>query len=189
VQGGVEKGSKFARENTAHVVVIGTARSSYSQVSDDVNMRRNAAELRLNIFRGSDGKMVDDVFAEAVVHAADAFEGGEAAVQDACRKVQTRVITAAAIAVLSTQASDNMLVTVLHPESSARLDALVAEMAAQPGAGPPQVLYYSPGLARISLPYSGRMGEFVDALSTFQHEGAKLEVTRVLKKDMELVFK
>lgn len=189
VQGGVEEGSKFARENTAHVVVVGTAKSAYLQEKEEVNMKKNTAQVRLSIYRGSDGKMVDDAFAEAVVHAADPFEGGEAAVQDACRKAQANVITAAAMAVLSTQATDNMLITILHPGNTSRLDAFTTMLAKVQGAGKPQVLYFSEALARVSLPYDGPTGALVDAVAEFKFEKQGLDVTRVLKKDMEVVFK
>ncbi len=189
VGGGVEEGAKFAKENTAHVVVVGTARSTYTQSSDDVNMKKNSAELRLNVFRGSDGKMVEDVYTQAAVHSADAFEGGEAAVQDACRKAQQAVLTAAAITVLSTRASDALLITVMDPGSRERLDALVQALTLEPGAGAPQVLYYSDGLARVSLPYDGSLGYLVDSIAHYSITGAGVEVRRVLKRDVELAFK
>ncbi len=189
VAGGVEEGAKFARENPAHVIVVGSARSTYTQSSDDVNMKKNTAELRLNVFRGSDGKMVDDVYTQAVVHAADAFEGGEASVQDACRKAQQAVITAAAVSVLSTRASDALLITVMDPGSRERLDALIKALALEPGTGPAQVLYYSDGLARLSLPYDGGMGYLVDSIGNYAIDGAGVEVRRVLKRDVELAFK
>lgn len=189
VAGGVEEGSKFAKENPAHVVVVGSARSTYTQSSEDINMKKNTAEVRLNVFRGSDGKMVDDVFSQATVHAADAFEGGEASVQDACRKAQQAVITAAAITVLSTRASDSLLITVVDPGTRERLDALVKALSSEPGAGAAQVLYFSEGLSRISMPYDGGMGDLVDTISHYSFDGAGVEVRRVLKRDMELAFK
>lgn len=188
VEGGVEKGSEFSRENTAHVIVIGTARSEYTQVREDVNMRNNRAKLHLSIYRGSDGKMVDEIVSEAVVHSADPFEGGEAAIHDACRKAQSQVITAAAIAVLSTRASDALLITVMNPKTEVRLNALVQALEQEPGAGKGQVLYFSPALARVTLPFDGTLPSLVDGLDFFSHEGAHVEVTRVLKRDMEVVF-
>jgi hypothetical protein len=186
VEGGVEKGAAFARENPAHVAVIGTAQSTYTQLREDVNMRENRARVRLGVFRGVDGKMVDEIVSEAVVHSADPFEGGEAAVQDACRKAQSQVITAAVIALLSAHASDALQVTVINPRTRERMEALMAALQREPGAGRPELLYFSPGLARLSLPFDGSLGALVDGIEWFTHDGAGIEVTRVLKRDVEI---
>jgi hypothetical protein len=189
VSGSVELGSKFAKENPAHVIVVGTARSTYVLEEADKNLKKNTAEVKLNVFRGSDGKMISDVFSQAVVHSADAFEGGEAAVQDACRKAQQDVLTAAAITVLSTRASDGLLITVLDPETPERLAALVQAIESLPGAGKAQTLYFSPSLARLSMPYDDSLSYLVDSLSYAKPGGAAVEVTRVLKRDVEITFK
>ncbi|MBI1317963.1 MAG: hypothetical protein GC168_03305 [Candidatus Hydrogenedens sp.] len=189
VNGGIEEGSAFALGCPDHVVVVGSAVSASAGGDDTAAMKTNAARLTLNIYRGADGKLMDDVVCDAIVHSTDPHTGGIAAIQDACGKAQGSVITAAVLAVLSTRASDQVLVTVLHPQTQEHLNAVIQAIETHPSAGRVEQLFFSPTLARLALPYEGPMGDLSDYLSTITIAGRPLEVTRVLQREMELTLK
>ena len=188
VHGGIEPRSQFALGAPDHVVVVGAATATAAGGEAVNAMKRSTAQVKLDIFRGSDGKKVDDVSVTAVVHGVSDHEACIAAIQDACGKAQTNVLTAAAIGVLSTQASDQLLITVLRPETQERLDLVAALLESHPYAGRAEQLFFSPGLGRLALPYDGGMGDLSDYLSGAAVSGAQLKVTRVLKREVELTL-
>jgi hypothetical protein len=186
VNGGIEEGAAFAIGCPDHVVVIGSAVSA-SAGGDEANaMKTNAARLSLKIYRGADGKLIDEVVVEAIVHGTDPHAGGIAAIQDACGKAQASVITAAVIAVLSTRASDQMLITVLRPETQEQLDTVVSAIESHPYAGKVEQLFFSPALGRLAVPYNGPLSDLSDYLASISISGGAIEVTRVLQREMEL---
>jgi len=188
VHGGIEPRSQFALGAPDHVVVVGHATATAAGDEAVNTMKRSTAQVKLDIFRGSDGKKVSDVSVTAVVHGVSEHDACVAAIQDACGKAQGNVLTAAAIGVLSTQASDQLVITVLHPETEERLSTVAALLESHPYAGKAEHLFFSPTLGRLALPYDGHLADLSDYLSGAAISGAQVKVTRVLKREVEITL-
>jgi len=189
VTGDVAEGRKFALENLADVVAIGTGVATPESTPVPGNVLRNVAELNFKIFRGADGRMTDAVHTRAIVESVDPNVGGELAVRDAAAKALRDISVAAVMAVLEVQAPDRILIIAESPGSEAALEKLAAHCALLPGVIEVRTLLSTPKLGRLHLDCAGTMAPLVDNLDGQAIGQRVLEVRRAVGREIVVAFK
>jgi hypothetical protein len=188
VQGDVAAGADFARSQTADVVAIGTAIATTDGEPAPGKLLRTRVELTLRIFRTRDGKMIDELSSASVVHGADPWTNGEEAAQDAATRLAGSLLDAATLAALSAAPPNAVLMTVHAPGSPQRVAALQQYLLAQDPIRAVEQIYYSDSLARLRIAYDGSMAHLSDFLAPVVAEGRKLEILRVVGREIEVSF-
>lgn len=189
VTGGVDAGQRFTLANQADAVAVGTAIVALEGNQAGNNVLRCRAVVTLNVFRGYDGKMMDSLTAAAVVSSMNPADGADQAVRDACTKLVHDAAVTAILAVLSSQASDAVVITIERPSERIRIDELITRLEMELHLENIEELYYSEDRARIRVPYDGPIAHLVDILTQVKYAGKSLQPSRVVGRDMSLEFK
>jgi hypothetical protein len=188
LQGSLADGATLARALKADVVLIGTVVTEATGKADPNTAQRHKATANLRVYRGSDGKVIDDISSVAAMHGVDPFAASEEAVRDACRKVIRDSLTAAVITVLGNQTRDNVLLTLRRPSEEARVQALQMVLEGDPQVSDLELLFYEQDLARMRFGYSGSMAYLVELMDGAVVNGRKLTVDRVVGREMDATF-
>lgn len=188
VTGGVEAGQRFTLANQADTVVVGTAVVTVEGNETGDSVYRCRATVNLRVYRGYDGKMMDSLTAAAVVSSAKPEEGGDQAVRDACTKLVRETAVSAILAVLGTQASDAVVITLENPGERRFFDELVTHLEVSLNLDTIEELFFSNTRARVRVPYDGPMAYLTDLITSGTYGGKKLEPLRVVGRNMTFTF-
>ena len=186
VQGNIEVIRQFAQEHLVDVVLLGDAACETEPVSTGLAVHRNTATVTVRLLRARDGKMLDAITQDAVVHSADPAEGGSQAIQDACAKLRQDVMVTALLAAISAEASDDVLLTVTSHGARARFDEILHVIAQHPGVKSVEELFYSDAEARVRIRYDGRMAPLVDDLTLRAYSDFSVEAEQVVERNILL---
>ena len=188
VQGGVELAQHLARHCFAEVAVVGVATSTEGPEPAGGNVFANEASIDVHVLRAADGKLIEALSQEAVVHSVDPLEGGRLAIEDACAKLAADLKLYATLAALGGGDPGGVLLTVETPGGRERFDLLLAALGEASGGGEVEVLFYTDSLARVRVHYEGLMGPFMDQITTRQYAGRALEIQRAVERDVVVRF-
>jgi hypothetical protein len=188
VEGDVDVGGRFARGTLADVTILGTAITESQGPVAKGDVIRVKAQVKLRIFRGSDGKMVDDLSSTAVVHGDNPALAGEQAVVDACNKLTADLLVTSVLAVVGARVSDAILVAIEQPGSKARYDAFLKALEAFPGVSRTEELFFSEALARLRFKYDGPMEPLAHYLAPGPYEGRELQLREAVAHEMHFAF-
>ena len=204
LEGGNEEAGALAKQQFADVAVLGAlAVSSESQETNGAEVLRapdgaealrapgggvaaNKATLSVRVFRARDGKLVEALSAEAIVHSLDAMEGAAAAIEDVSAKLAPDLETICVLAVAGLAPSGDTLITVEQPGTRGRFDELVKAITEICGGTGVEVLFYSDSLARMRIDYQGLMTPLLDTLEKRTYDGRALETRRAVQHDVTL---
>ena len=199
IKGNSQVAGSFAREGFADVVVLGEAAvdaehgggflpSSRRPSAPGQAVPRRHGKVTVRVFRGRDGKCIDTLTREAVVHSAIPDEGAAAALEDACAKLTEDMVMLCVMAVVGEQARDELVITLEEPGTRERLDAFAGVLAKATGSPTLDVLLYSDRLARVRVSYAGSMVPLMDILTGNTYAGMALEIRRALQRDVTMRF-
>jgi len=211
IKGDSQVAGSFAREGFADVVVLGEAtvdaepsapgkmgRFPISGLRGGVDRTagnreasqffRRHGKVTVRVFRGRDGKCIDTLTREAVVHSAIPAEGATAALEDACAKLTEDMVMLCVMAVVGEQARDELVITLEEPGTRERLDAFAGVLVKATGSPTVDALLYSDRLARVRVRYAGSMVPLMDILTGNTYEGMALEIQKALKRDVTMRF-
>ena len=155
---------RFALANVYDVVIIGQAVASSAPQHDFGTVMRSRVEVTLQVYRGVDGKMTDDLYAAAAVHGPSAQQGAREALGDACTKLIQDATTSAIIAYLSGTPSPDLFLTVQNPGSRGNVFALFPFLESIPNVSGVDELFFRAQIARLRVRYEGKVSDFVAAL-------------------------
>jgi hypothetical protein len=124
--------------------------------------------------------------AEAVVHSANAREGGTQAIQDACAKLEEEMAISAILAVASQSKRGDVVLTVLGPATPDRFQELSGLLKGLPGIGEVEELYCTEKEARLRAGYKGEVASLLEGLTSKGFSDFRLEVTRVVGREITL---
>lgn len=184
----LETCSRMAQAIAMDVLIVGEAACAPESAPTGADVVRNRAVITLRVFRGIDGKMTDDLSAVASVYSLNPREGGEQALEDAAAKLAADTTVAVVIAALGAREDDRLLLTIIHPGSQERFDALLATLRDIPETQEAVVLFYSEDVARIRLRYDGAMSELIRAITARSYDGAELHVKKAVLREIHLEF-
>jgi hypothetical protein len=187
-EGEIDIAAQYARSSLKDVVIFGKADAMVQENTLDSNINRHHATVTLHVFRGLDGKKIDALQATAAVLSVNPQEGAEQAIRDACAKMVYDLTTAAVIAALGAQHSSYVQMTVEEPGSRERLDTLVNVLNIDPHVRNTEIIYFSEGLSRLKIEYSGPMSYLADYLNTYTYVGKILEIQRAIERDVTVRF-
>jgi hypothetical protein len=199
IKGNSQVAGSFAREGFADVVVLGEAAvdtehgggflpSSRRPSAPGQAVPRRHGKVTVRVFRGRDGKCIDTLTREAVVHSAIPDEGAAAALEDACAKLTEDMVMLCVMAVVGEQARDELVITLEEPGTRERLGAFAGVLAKATGSPAVDVLLYSDRLARVRVSYAGSMVPLMDILTGNTYAGMALEIRRALQRDVTMRF-
>jgi hypothetical protein len=180
---------KIALDSRCGAVVIGNVAVKAPPATGGGNVQRCRAEAVLRVFRGRDGKQMDEFTATAAVYSASPVDGGEQAIADATRKLAGKIIVSAVLTMLQIPDEDGVLLTIYDHQNRDTLNALIAAVARMPGTAGTDELFYSDTLARIQAEYHGGMAWFADAITGFRHGDRKLTIQRVVGRNVTASFR
>ena len=187
LEGGNEEAGALAQQQFADVAVLGVLAVS-NELQGTGGVVAHKATLSVRVFRARDGKFVEALSAEAIVHSLDTAEGAAAAIEDVSAKIAPNLETICVLAVAGLAPSDDTLVTVEQPGTRSRFDELQKAMAELCGGNGVEVLFYSDSLARMRMSYKGLMTPFLNTLKKRTYEGQALETRRAVQHDVTLRF-
>lgn len=187
-EGSLAQSAEFTRAIQADVVMLGTVVTEETGADTPSAAHRHKATATLRVYRGADGKMIDDIVSVAVVHGVDPVTTAEEAVRDACKKVIHDCLTAAVITVLGNQSDKKVLLTLYRPGQEARVLALELALKADPQLDDLEILFFEEGLARLRFDYSGPMSHLVEQLDGAVVNDRKLTIDRVVGREMHATF-
>ena len=189
IKGDNQTAGEFARQGFADVLVLGEAEVSAEPSTSGQAVPGTRGKVTLRVFRARDGKCIDTLTREAVVHSANPAEGAAAAFEDACAKLTEDALVLCVMAVAGQQhARDELIITLEDPGARSRFDAFTEVLAKATGEQAPEVLFYSDRLARVRARYAGSMVPLMDALTSNAYEGLTLEVQKALQRDVTMRF-
>jgi hypothetical protein len=188
VQGPTDAAAAFARQGFADVVALGEITVTAEPEATGSAVLENKAKLVVRVFRARDGKCIDILSQEVLVHSKDPGEGGVAAIQDACEKLAPDIVAASVMAVAGVPPSTDTVITVEQPGQRTRWDAFVNALAEAGGGTEVEVLFYSDALARLRVRYTGLMTPFLDRLTKRSYEGTGVEVVKALQRVVTMRF-
>jgi len=188
IKGDSQAAGSFAREGFADVVVLGEAAVDAESSAPGQAVPRRHGQVTVRVFRGRDGKCIDTLTREAVVHSASLAEGAAAALEDACAKLTEDMVMLCVMAVAGEQARDELVITLEEPGTRERLDAFAGVLVKATGSPAVDVLLYSDRLARVRVRYAGSMVPLMDILTGNTYEGMALEIRRALQRDVTMRF-
>ena len=155
---------RFALANVYDVVIIGQAVASSTPQHDLGSVMRSRIEVTLQVYRGVDGQMTDDLSAAAAVHSPSVQQGAREALGDACTKLIQDATTAAIIAYLSGAPSPDLFMTVQNPGSRGQIVSLFPFLESIPNVSGVEELFFRAQIARLRVRYDGKVSDFVAAL-------------------------
>jgi len=188
IQGGDETMQHLARHAFAQVAVIGLATSTEGPEPAGGNVFANEASIDIHVLRAADGKLIEALSQEGVVHGVDPLEGGRSAIQDACARLAPDLKLYTLLAALGGEDPGGVLLTVEGPGSPERFQLLLAALGEAGKGGSVEPLFYTPGLARVRVDYQGLMAPFVDRITGRQYAGLALETRRAVEHDLVVRF-
>lgn len=188
IQAGPDSLGDLARRSFADVLIAGVATSTPANEPGGGNVRANQAAMDLHVFRASDGALVEALSSKAVVHSVDDAEGGRAAIEDACAKAVSELVTSAILAGLAIGQRHEVLLTVDAPGARGRFDEILAALKEFCGVDAVQELFYTDTLARVRVEYDGLMGPFMDNLTLRAYADFSVEVERAIQRDVTVVI-
>jgi hypothetical protein len=183
-----ETAARFAQQGFADVVILGNAAVASEAKGAADSVRANKATVSLRIFRAADGKQVETLGAEALVHSADPTEGALAALQDACAKLTEDTGVAIVVAAAGLSPSEDVLVTVEQPGARARFDDLIAALKQAVGDANVEPLFYTDALARIRIKQPGSIRALVETVCARPYQGTALETRKAFQRTVILRF-
>ena len=189
VGGGVEEGSRFARENLQKVVITAQAVSEHEPLPTAPDMTRNRARVSLRVFAGADGKMTEALGAEAVVQSADPREGGDQAISDAAGKLVTDTTVAVVLTLLGREEKDRVLLTIEQPGGEATVHEITEALRREADVAGVEELMVSPALARVRIDYEGSMARLADTLHAMPLPQGVLEVKKAVGREVTAVIR
>lgn len=186
VDGGLETGARFARENLHDVLLLGEASVTREPTTGGSNVYRHRGTVLLRVFSGTDGKMCDVFTAEGVVQGLDPAAAGSQVLSDAAARLVGDTAVSVTLAMLARQNRDRVIVTV-EPDAVAGLTAAVAGLlGTAPGVTGVETLLDAPSLGRIALEYGGTMAALADFVHHPPAGGAALEVRRAVGREITI---
>lgn len=188
VQGLTDVAAAFARQGFADVVALGETTVTAEPEGTGSAILENKAKVVVRVFRARDGKCINVLSQEALVHSKDPGEGGTAALQDACEKLAPDIATACVIAVTSLAPSTDTVITVEQPGQRTRWDAFANAVGEAGGGAEVEILFYSDTLARLRVRYTGLMTPFLDRLTKRSYEGTGVEIVKALQRAVTMRF-
>ncbi len=188
IQGDAEAAGRFAREGFADAVILGEARWTFGGEAETGGVGEAKAALSLRVVRGYDGKTLDTLAREAVVHSGKREEGVAAAIEDACGKLAPDAALSATLAGALAGNTSDVTITIERPESRARFDAVLKNAAEATQNAEMEVLLYSDTLARVRIRYAGPMAPLMAAVADREYDGRMLEVERAVGRTALLRF-
>jgi hypothetical protein len=186
VTGPVGKGVSFASRFDVDVVVLGTVTTETEQ--SDGNIPKIRAKANLRIHGGGDGRIIDDIFTTAAVRSPYAKDGGEQAVYDACTRALHQTAVAAVLAVLARGGEERVVLTVHHPDSRERIDALKSYLESLPGMDSVEERFFDGSRCRLVLHYAGDMAPLADWLRMERYIGAEFRIQKVVLREIDGAF-
>ncbi len=184
VQGDLEVARQFAQENLVDVVLLGEAIAETELSPSGANVYRNKATVTVRLIRARDGKLLEAIAQESVVHSANPAEGGAQAIQDACTKLRHAITVRTVLAAVGAGPRDDVILTIKDLGSRARLDEVMRVLSESAGVEAVEELYCAEAEACLRVKYNGPMAPFVDNLTLRDYPGFSLEAQRVVARDM-----
>ncbi len=188
VNGDLEAGAVFARENLADVVIVGTAVAQPDNPERTDQLQRHEAVVQARVYRSFDGKVMEEVQSNAIVHGVDPMSVGVQAVEDACAKLVDSLQTAAIIAMLGVQEQDKVLIHIRRPGEETRVDQVAEVLRRLPGVEEVERVFYSRPLARLYVSYHGPLRYLVEAITEPRYDGAPLEIHSAIGREVTVAF-
>lgn len=188
VQGDVETGADFARENLADVVIVGTAIAQADNPDETDQLQRHRAVVQARVYRGFDGKIMEEVQAAAAVHGIDSMDTGTQAVNDACAKIADNLSITAIIAMLGKQEQDKVLIHIQNPGSQERIDQIENVLRFLPGVTQIERVFHSTARARMRVDYNGPLRFLLEAITEPLYEGEYLDTKSAIGREITVAF-
>ncbi len=187
--GGVETGSRLARENMYDVVITGTGSVAQEPLPNAANVLRSRGSVAVRVFSGLDGKMADAMAAEAVVQSVSPEEGGAQVLSDAAAKLIGDTTVSVVLAMLARQEPDSLFVSVEKPGEGGAAEELAGQLRTLPGVAGVEMILASPALARLRVQYEGPLAQFADMLHTLSTSAGTVEIRRAVGREITLILK
>lgn len=189
VEGGAAEGAAFARKTLADVVVVGAASTESAPGGAMGNVLEVTARIHLAVFRCADGDMMYDLSGRAAVFSESEASGADQALEDAALRLAPDTAMAAVLAALGVQEGPGQVIlTVEMPRTRDRVDTLVEALRRHPRIGGAETLMFSEDTARIRIAYEGPMALLSDLLDGVDVAGRRLEVRRVVGREIDARF-
>lgn len=180
VNGGMAAGAQFAQENECEAAIVGTALCEADPTATNVARIRSTVTLR--IFRGVDGKMMEEAVAHAAISGEDTLAASEEAIRDACIKVQGDATVATVMTVLGAIGKDRIHLMIPNPGPRPLADAVLNVLKGEELVEDISEPFYSDKMYRLSMHYDGPMSYLVNLISVPHYQDKFLEVDRVLNR-------
>lgn len=182
VNGGAEAGARFAQENLCEAAIVGTASCALEPNAFGTNVARVRATVTLRIYRGVDGKMMEETVAHAAIAGEDTLAASEEAIRDACTKIQGDATVATVMAVLAAVGKDRVHLMIPSPGPREHADAVYHALQGEDLVSGLSEPFYSPKMYRVSMDYEGPMAYLVAMLSPGKYPAKALVIDRVLNR-------
>jgi len=182
VNGGIPSGARFAQESTADVVIVGIALTESLPNAFQTNVHRTRAAVSLKVFRGIDGKMMDEITARAIISGEDAVASGEEAIRDACAKVLGDTAVSVVLSVLGAQNPTHVHLVLNNPGPREQAEAVLSLLRVEPEVSAIGEPFYSAKTFRVTFEYEGQMSYLVALLSPGPYPARELIIDSVLDR-------
>ena len=188
LQGDKDAGTALARQRFADVLIIGVAKIHGTVGGMEGSVVDNAVDVTLRIYRATDGKLMDAIAQQAVVHSATGTDGIGLAIEDVCAKIKVPLTQSALVAATTLRTTDDIIITIEEPGPRERIDALVKRLNQIEGVTDAEELLYTDSTARVRVSYGGMLGVLAKALTAEPIGGTKLEVRLAVQRDITVRF-
>lgn len=188
VNGGMPAGARFAQENQCEAAIVGTAMCERDPGAFGTNVSRVRASVTLRIFRGADGKMVDELVVSAAIAAEDLIAASEESIRDACVKGQGEATVATVLTVLGAVGKDRIHLMIPKPGPREYADGVLAVLKGEELVSDLSEPFYSDKMYRVSMHYEGPMSYLVALISPGKYGDKALEINSVLSRIITAQF-
>lgn len=188
IRGDLDTACAFAQEHLVDAVVLAEVTALAEPVVNGAGMHRTRATVTARVFRPGDGKLLEALAEQAVVHSRNPVEGSIQAIRDACAKVRDPVTIATVLATVHAKDDQNIILTIESPGSRPRFQEIVRVIQETPGVKALDELYFAEAEARLRIDYDGRMAHFVEHLTAHRYCGFALEAQRVIARQVTLTL-
>ena len=183
VQGDKDAVGRFAYENLTDLAVVGAATCYVDETQGAPDLHPCTAVIVLRVGRASDERDVGEFRAKATVHGL-AEEGLHQAIEDACDKLISELVTSCVVAAAGAPPLDGIRLTLERPGRLHRLDEIATRLALTPGVASVETLHFSPREAYLRLRYTGPPRPLVKSLEDGRYSDFRVEARQVVAQDM-----
>jgi len=163
------------------VIEVGPAESGHDLFDAHVDVAAQVIGVH-------DGRLHENVEAQAAVVCAVPEDGIRFAVDDAVYKLRDRVSVGAALAAEAGEREDLCTLTIEGVQTWLDVERIREHLEAQPGASEVSIVSARRGLGQIRFAYSGRMRPLVEALETGSDRAPGLVVRSVVDRELRFAM-